>query len=324
MNSHSDMRLRILVENAVRPIRAGMHRKLQMREAMFARLSALFEEEAEGRSEQGALDRALDRFGNLSEFGAVLGKTVGVADWAGWFLERQVFPQPGEVAIRIMLRHILLSCIAFYSFALVLLALVLTPPNRSALFSGSHPDLVLAACIGSLFSIALIVALSHGIWWAFYGTDGHRWLRRALCVVGGCLFAPSMLYSWAWLAPPDEKAKMLEEIAAHMPFLVVVTPYTLIFHVRLVWRILHGSRRPWLCNVGIDLMAGIALSAASFLLAYALTGDVSVAAGNALGIASVSVWWLLPYGFIASTPLFGSRIRAHREWEALNIGETRV
>ena len=46
MNDSTLTRLKVLVERAVRPVRASMSRKHKMREELLAHVSAVFEEEA--------------------------------------------------------------------------------------------------------------------------------------------------------------------------------------------------------------------------------------------------------------------------------------
>jgi len=73
MNDVPLHQLRILVERAVRPVRATMVRKRRMREELLAHLTAIFEEEAARLGdEQAALERAAERFGDPAELAAEL------------------------------------------------------------------------------------------------------------------------------------------------------------------------------------------------------------------------------------------------------------
>jgi len=65
MNDATLTELKVVVERAVRPVRATMARKHRMREELLAHLVATFEEEAKHRAdEQAALEQAKRRFGD--------------------------------------------------------------------------------------------------------------------------------------------------------------------------------------------------------------------------------------------------------------------
>ena len=69
--------LKIVVERAVRPVRATMTRKRRIREELLAHLTAIFEEEAARLGdEQAALERAAERFGDPAELTPELQQSV--------------------------------------------------------------------------------------------------------------------------------------------------------------------------------------------------------------------------------------------------------
>ena len=77
MNDVSLKELKIVVERAVRPVRATMARKRRMREELLAHLTAIFEEEsAKLADERAALDQAKQRFGDPRELTGQLQETV--------------------------------------------------------------------------------------------------------------------------------------------------------------------------------------------------------------------------------------------------------
>ena len=92
MNDEILRELKIVVERAVRPVRASLGRKRPMREELLAHLVAIFEEEAERLGdERAALDRARQRFGDPEELTAQLQACVPRRDWLARFFEQQ-FP----------------------------------------------------------------------------------------------------------------------------------------------------------------------------------------------------------------------------------------
>ena len=68
MNDSTLTQLKVLVERAVRPVRASSSRKRKMREELLAHVSAVFKEEAARlHDEQAALEGTAMRFGNPTE-----------------------------------------------------------------------------------------------------------------------------------------------------------------------------------------------------------------------------------------------------------------
>jgi ATP-dependent Clp protease ATP-binding subunit ClpC len=88
MNDSTQLQLRIIVERAVRPVRASMSRKRKMREELLAHVSAVFEEEeARLGDEQAALEWTAQRFGNPAELTGQLQASVPTSDFLQRFLE---------------------------------------------------------------------------------------------------------------------------------------------------------------------------------------------------------------------------------------------
>jgi hypothetical protein len=68
MNETSLKELKIVVERAVRPVRATTKRKRKMREELLAHLVSIFQEEVDSLGdEQVALQRVRERFGDPEE-----------------------------------------------------------------------------------------------------------------------------------------------------------------------------------------------------------------------------------------------------------------
>lgn len=116
------------VERAVRPVRAGKVRKLQMREELLAHLTSLFEEERRDGDEATALVRAMARFGDPAEIARELDRSAGrgeklayYAERVGQWQERWIGRREGEAFLPHALRSALV--IALYHAVAILLLL---------------------------------------------------------------------------------------------------------------------------------------------------------------------------------------------------------
>ena len=114
MNDATLQELKIVVERAVRPVRATLSRKRRMREELLAHLTAIFEEEIERRGDtQAALEQAKRRFGDPSELTGQLQQAVPRCDRYRSLLEN-IGCRPGESAYRLAIRQFL-AMLLFYS-----------------------------------------------------------------------------------------------------------------------------------------------------------------------------------------------------------------
>jgi hypothetical protein len=93
MNESTLTRLKIVVERAVRPVRASVSCKRKMREELLAHVIGVFEEEISRLDdEHTALERTALRFGNPSEVTSQLQESVPAGDGITQFFEGR----PGE------------------------------------------------------------------------------------------------------------------------------------------------------------------------------------------------------------------------------------
>src|SRR5262249_45587334 len=90
--------LKIIVERAVRPVRASFARKRRMREELLAHISGVFDEElARFGNERAALERTTQRFGEQpTELTEQLQATVPLGD----VIDRFFGGNPGESTLR--------------------------------------------------------------------------------------------------------------------------------------------------------------------------------------------------------------------------------
>src|SRR5260370_38873731 len=106
MNESLLTQLKIIVERAVRPVRASTSRKRKMREELLAHVGGVFEEEcARLGDDRAALERTALRFGNPAEVTSQLQESVPASDSISRFCEGR----PGEATLLILLR---LACLA--------------------------------------------------------------------------------------------------------------------------------------------------------------------------------------------------------------------
>jgi ATP-dependent Clp protease ATP-binding subunit ClpC len=84
MNESTLTQLKIIVERAIRPVRAGIARKRKMREELLAHVVGVFEEEAARLGDDRvALERTALRFGNPAEVTIQLQESVPTGDRSG-------------------------------------------------------------------------------------------------------------------------------------------------------------------------------------------------------------------------------------------------
>src|SRR5262249_34193017 len=136
MNEFTLTQLKIIVERAVRPIRASASRKRKMREELLAHVSGVFEEElAKLLDERAALERTARRLGNPAEVTSQLQESVPASDHIRRFWDGR----PEEPARRAAFR------IAWVTTALALVVFV------GALFAGggvsAWPQDALILCV---------------------------------------------------------------------------------------------------------------------------------------------------------------------------------
>ena len=113
MNDVILQELKRVVEQAVRPVRATMSRKRQMREELLAHLMAVFEEEAERLgNEQAALEQAKRRFGDPGELTTQLQQAVPRWDRCRSILENMGC-RPSESAWHLAAKHFLVTLLIY-------------------------------------------------------------------------------------------------------------------------------------------------------------------------------------------------------------------
>jgi hypothetical protein len=186
MNESTLIQLKILVERAVRPVRASTAHKRKIREELLAHVTAVFEEEsARLGDERAALQRADLRFGKPGELTAQLQESVPSGDVLDRFIERVLVP-PGESTLRRALRHASLIGL------LVLVVLGIAGGAYWSLDSFLYSASVAVSMFLMVFEFYLL-----GEWMrqAQFGPAGFSWLESLrVALVGSLVFPPSLYF----------------------------------------------------------------------------------------------------------------------------------
>jgi hypothetical protein len=194
MNASTLTQLKIIVERAVRPVRASTTRKGKMREELLAHVVGVFEEEwAKLGDERATVERTALRFGNPAEVTCQLQESVPARDAVRRYWEGR----PGEPAWRTAFRFAWVSG----TFALVVAVFLLAPLSTVGLVGGwSREALILCLCAVLTIPAWLsgCVFLTSFMEKAVYGPAGRSWLKVALVVAGSWLFMLLWFAAWSW------------------------------------------------------------------------------------------------------------------------------
>jgi hypothetical protein len=216
MNESTLTQLKIIVERAVRPVRASTTRKGKMREELLAHVVGVFEEEsAKLGHERAAVERTAVRFGNPTEVTRQLQESVPARDAVRRYWEGR----PGEPEWRTAIRVAWVSG----TFALVVAILVLAPCTVKLVGGWSRETLILS--LGAVLTIPAwlsgLVFLTSFMEKAVHGPEGRSWLKVALVVAGSWLFMLLWFAAWSW---PNWSA---EWVYSH-PFAIVLAGYLIL------------------------------------------------------------------------------------------------
>jgi hypothetical protein len=192
MNEFTLTQLKIIVERAVRPVRASPSRKRKMREELLAHVVGVFEEERARLGDEGAaLERTALRFGNPSEVTSRLQESVPAGDRIARFWEGR----PGEATLWVFVR---VACVAS-AWALVGVAATLfaaewvTVLPREAMISFVYIFLVPPVYLLGL------AFLTDWIEKGVYDPAGVSRLRVARSAAGSLLFMLLFVAGAGWL-----------------------------------------------------------------------------------------------------------------------------
>jgi ATP-dependent Clp protease ATP-binding subunit ClpC len=179
--------LKVLVERAVRPVRASIDRKRKMREELLAHVTAVYEEEAR-RDVAGALERTAQRFGPPAELTRQLQASVSWHDAPVALIHAFLGVPSTEPVLPRAARYAgMIAVISAASLALMV-----------ALYAGwwDRPMLVrLPAIVAPVWMALLVFAaalLEHGMRLAMFGPRGRSWSGMLACGIGAWLLVPAV------------------------------------------------------------------------------------------------------------------------------------
>jgi hypothetical protein len=219
MNESTLTGLKIIVERAVRPVRASTGRKRKMREELLAHVVGVFEEEvARLGDDRAAVERTALRFGNPIEVTSQLQESVPARDAVRRYWEGR----PGEPAWRTAIRLAWVSG----TFALIVAVFVLTSSTVGSVGGWSSEALIHSLCAvltipawlsGCVFLISFMEK-------ALYGPAGRSWLKVALLVAGSWLFMLLWFAAWTWPTWSSAWAYASPSAIVMLGFLIVLAP----------------------------------------------------------------------------------------------------
>ncbi len=323
MNEPARIRLMILVETAVRPVRATPRRKQEMREELLAHLIAVFEEEATRLgNEPAALDEAARRFGNPAELTQQLQKSVSWDDRLVTRMSEFISP-PGNSVARRALRHALLY-LAVKTTPVLLTALCewvsyvrgqrLQPPLSQ--FGGD--GLTRLGLLLPYGAIAIFIFSFLAQWTSQTARcPAHQFRRQTtLAAAAVSLGIPAWAFGFSLIVIGDWQSA-LREIWLLFPALAVLPAFGVIFLANLGRQAFHGREgRPWLRTRLFHAAACLAASIMAVALTMAIAGDPWTALQSAQSWLPL-VALLIVLDLILSAPRVVARTRTEEEWDNL-------
>jgi ATP-dependent Clp protease ATP-binding subunit ClpC len=239
MNETTVTQLKIIVERAVRPVRATIARKRKMREELLAHVTAVFEEEAKLHAESVALERMAVRFGDVGELTRQLQDAIPASDALAYSMESFVGFNMQEPVLRRALRYAVAGGV-FCTCLLAAFILVI------GLVKGSWREWVTLARLPSLLApvwmatlIFVATFLENGMRQALFGPGGRSWPRAIAIGLLTWLFVPSLVLAWSIAISGVFVASVLDTLplfltGALAPVALVIIVTALISEIRYV------------------------------------------------------------------------------------------
>jgi ATP-dependent Clp protease ATP-binding subunit ClpC len=237
MNDAATKALKVVVERAVRPVRATIARKRRMREELLAHLMAIFEEEYEKTGdEQAALDQARARFGDPRELSGRLQQTAPQWERLVAIADRLLDLQPGQSLWHLAGKYVLATLAAFI-VVLPLPVLSMIVRGRQGEIATTIRTLFVFALMFSVLSVPFLVA-PYRIGRLLYGADSERSLRRAVWygLVSLAIF-PALAFGTYWALTGDLAASLV-----HLRFACLFAPAAPVFIFTMARRFVEEIR----------------------------------------------------------------------------------
>jgi hypothetical protein len=221
MNEFTLTQLKILVERAVRPVRASTARKRKMREELLAHVVGVFEEEAARLGdEQAALARTRERFGQAAELTGQLQASVPRSDRIGRFAEDLVGYGSGESALRLAAQAAAAAgAVSFILLGIAILIQVLRGQGSEWLTVARVPSLL--APLWMAFWVFCGTVLTCGMRHALFGPAGRSWLRAGLVAAAAWIIIPATAFA-VCVAVTADIQRSLWDVVPMLPHGVLV------------------------------------------------------------------------------------------------------
>jgi hypothetical protein len=311
-------RLKMQVERAVRPVHAAPRRKMQMRENLLRRIIGIFDEEKTASGDDSlALARTSQRVGDPVDLARDFQRSV--PRWEALLfraLVSDLLCDDGDHVGRRALRRVcalgrVLLVMAMLALLLIVVCGFPVSPRTLGVMG--------ALCLNWFVAGTLVIVLAHGMWHAFYGEAGPSWSRVFLLTIAAGIVGPLFEVGSELIKSQGAVRESLTSVIQHVPFLIVVVPYCLMFLIHVSQRTLEITSDPWPRRVLIDAAWLLTASIATFVLGIVMVGAPWQSFHNCLGILMFTAFLLAPADLVFSRMDIRARIRATREWEKLQI-----
>ncbi|MBN2296650.1 MAG: hypothetical protein JXM70_29750 [Pirellulales bacterium] len=208
MNDSVEHELMLIVERAVRPVRASIPLKRRMREDLLAHLTEAFESEMELRDDtQVGLERAGRRFGDPARLTEELQQTVPWWDRVRAYGER-MNREPGESLAHFFIKSVVFTLAGYAIVLMVVLPMMFAQGKIGDM--GVVFRVMLAMCIFTTTFMFIFVSAATRIGLALYGDNRQRSkLVAARCMLATLIGFP-VLFMFTYLALLDDVGQILE------------------------------------------------------------------------------------------------------------------
>jgi hypothetical protein len=192
MNDTVLLKLKVIVERAVRPVRASLARKKKMREELLAHVTGVFEDELARRGDEtAALIETEKRFGEPGELAKTLQASVPKRDRFVLRSEQMIAPRSGESLFGRAVRH------GVTAFALEIAAFIAMSPLFPFFWQpqelGTFCLLAMPILMGCGVTAFVSTLLIHGLERALFGEAGRSSSRASLLLIVAFVI-PVLLY----------------------------------------------------------------------------------------------------------------------------------
>jgi hypothetical protein len=217
-------KLMVLVERAVRPVRASVSRKREMREELLAHVTGIFEEQVEkSGDERIALERTTQRFGDPREISDELRSSVPRWNRIQGFLQGGRF-EPGESSLHFTANYTL-GPVMIYAIAVVGMFGITLLTGRWRDFTITLQVMPVLTAVSAVF-VLFLLHFGSKISRALYGSDSERSVRTVISYCSASVFllpmVVTLIYWGAGLGVPKSTLLLACALAPAIPVLVVL------------------------------------------------------------------------------------------------------